>query len=206
MARHRDTFASALSSLRLRAHRGEFAPGQSVVVVEEARRLRMSPTPVREALACLCGEGLIERSPSEGFVTPRLDVAVIRDRFRFRLKLLQISLETTSTVRLRAGPAPLLAATALDHSLARLVRAHGNVALYEAYRRVASQLAPVRASERRVLADLEAEASELATILSAQDRTRARHALDAYHQRRIEAAPHLLLDLEWERFSPEGSG
>lgn len=206
MARRRETFAAALASLRLRAHRGEFAPGQAVVVVEEARRLRMSTTPVREALACLCGEGLIERSPSEGFLYPRLDVAVTRDRFRFRSILLRASVETTPFGGVPSGSETLVPVTRLHQQLARLVRAHGNVALYDAYRRVSGQLAPLRVAERRVLPGEAAEASALLAVLAAGDRPRLLAGLDAYHERRIAAAPHLLLDLEGDPLFSQGKG
>ena len=206
MARRRDTFASALASLRLRAYRGEFSPGQSVVVVEEARRLRMSHTPVREALACLCGEGLIERSPNEGFLFPRLDVAVIRDRLRFRLMLLQIGIGAMSAAQYEPRPVSPSILTALQQHLARLVRAQGNVALYEAYRRVSSQLAPLRGAEKRVLDDVEDEATDLVAVLATRDRVQGEAALVAYHRRRIDAAPHLLLDIEGDQPFLQGKG
>ena len=206
MARRRDTFASALASLRLRAHRGEFAPGQAVVVVEEARRLRMSHTPVREALACLCGEGLIERSPNEGFLYPRLDVAIIRDRLRFRLALLQMSLDAGSVVPSEARPGSPSSLIALQQRLARLVRAQGNVALYDAYRRVAGQLAALRQVEKRVFDDVEVEAAQLVSILTTGSPQQGASALDVYHQRRIEAAPYLLLDVEGDPPLFQGKG
>lgn len=205
MARRRDTFASALSSLRLRAHRGEFAPGQAVIVVEEARRLRMSHTPVREALACLCGEGLIERSPNEGFLYPRLDVATIRDRLRFRLTLLQLCLDARSP---RFGPpsgSPSALIT-LQQILARLVRAQGSVAIYDAYRRVSSQLASLRHAEKRVFEGLETEAAQLVAVLTTKSLQQRSSALEAYHRRRIEAAPYLLLEVEGDPPFAEGKG
>jgi len=206
LARRRDTFAAALASLRLRAARGEFVPGRSVVVVDEARRLRMSHTPVREALACLCGEGLIERSPSEGFLYPRLDVAVVRDRLRFRSTLLQMSVEVRALAGAGPGREALSPVTALHQELARLVRAHGDAAVYDAYRRVSGQLAPLRTAERRILPDGEAEASALLAVLSTGDRSDRLSALEAYHARRIEAAPRLLLDLEGDRLFHPGKG
>ena len=69
MAKSRDPFFKALDNIRERARAGGYAPGQSIVIVEEARRLDLSTTPVREALAWLCGEGLIERGRA-GFLPP----------------------------------------------------------------------------------------------------------------------------------------
>src|SRR5690606_3767999 len=86
MARRRDPFMMALESLRARAEQGVYAPGCPVVITDEARRLNLSTTPVREALVWLSGFGLIERSPTGGFLTPRLERAIVRDRFAFRLQ------------------------------------------------------------------------------------------------------------------------
>lgn len=53
--RKHDPFTLALESLRARAEQGSFTPGAPVVIIEEARRLNLSATPVREALGWLCG-------------------------------------------------------------------------------------------------------------------------------------------------------
>lgn len=58
---------------------GVYAPGAPVVIIEEARRPGLSPMPIREALAWLCGEGLMERAPRAGYLAPRLDAALLRD-------------------------------------------------------------------------------------------------------------------------------
>ena len=67
MIRKHDPFTLALDSLRARAEEGAFTPGAPVVIIDEARRLNLSTTPVREALGWLCGFGLIERAPWEDF-------------------------------------------------------------------------------------------------------------------------------------------
>lgn len=197
-------FSTALSSLRLRAVRAEYRPGQSVVVVEEARRLRLSTTPVREALACLCGEGLFERSPHEGFLYPRLDAGLIRDRLAFRLGLLEAALEAGSSQALGspsgADGAPVVL---LHQQFARVIRAGGNQAALDAYRRVAAQLSGLRKAERRFFGDVDQEALDL---LSSLGRGEAGPAVAAYHRRRSEAASLLLLDLEGDAGQASGKG
>jgi DNA-binding GntR family transcriptional regulator len=69
----------ALSAIRRAIVAGELAPGTPVKDVELAGRMGLSRTPVREALARLADEGLIETKPhSYTRVTP-LDADAVRD-------------------------------------------------------------------------------------------------------------------------------
>jgi DNA-binding GntR family transcriptional regulator len=56
----------ALDAVRELIVRGDFAPGLRLGEVELAERLGVSRTPVREALARLAAEGLVEISPNRG--------------------------------------------------------------------------------------------------------------------------------------------
>ena len=55
--KRRDTFGLALNELRVRVRDGRAAPGTPLMVSDLAEELKLSPTPVREALAWLAGEG-----------------------------------------------------------------------------------------------------------------------------------------------------
>ncbi|TCO48131.1 GntR family transcriptional regulator [Actinocrispum wychmicini] len=69
----------ALGAIRRAIVTGELAPGTPVKDMELASRLGLSRTPVREALATLVDEGLIETKPhSYTRVTP-LDARAVRD-------------------------------------------------------------------------------------------------------------------------------
>lgn len=57
--RQRDPFGSAVTSLRAALEYG-LAPGQHLSVADIAASLKLSTSPVREALSRLCGEGLVE--------------------------------------------------------------------------------------------------------------------------------------------------
>ena len=64
----------------------EIAPGQRVNIDALALRLEVSQTPIREALARLESEGLIEKEPLKGFsATPLLTLKQFNDLFQFRL-------------------------------------------------------------------------------------------------------------------------
>lgn len=68
----RDPYGQAISTLRQLTHEGRFGWGESLVVKDLAEEIGLSPTPVREALACLSGEGLIERRRGKGYFFPAL--------------------------------------------------------------------------------------------------------------------------------------
>jgi hypothetical protein len=200
MTRRRDPFTQALDSLRDRAEQGIFVPGQPVVIVDEARRLQLSTTPIREALAWLCGYGLIERAPMGGYLAPRLDPAVVRDRLTFRLYCLRASLEQAS------GTYDAVAASLepdvfhrLYELMLRAVRRTGNAALVEEYHRVASQLHQLGQAERRLFRDHVGEAETLVALFEGTDRPALLDALTVYHQRRIEAAPLLVMEADAQR-------
>ena len=204
MTRRRDPFIQALESLRTRAECGVFAPGRPVVIIDEARRLRLSTTPVREALAWLCGYGLIERAPTGGYVAPRLDAAVVRQRLGFRLHCLSISLNGASQSHGRAQMQN--GQEGLEHCVAdlmlRAVKGTGNDALVDAYQRVNSQLLQLAPAERRLFRDLDDEAAEIVRLFEAAPGHGLPEAIAAYHQRRIDAAPLLVLEAEAQRDPP----
>lgn len=68
----RDPFRRAYQSLRQDLVTGHVHPGDQIVVVELAKRLGISPTPVREALARLAGERLVEDRRRHGYFVPLL--------------------------------------------------------------------------------------------------------------------------------------
>lgn len=195
--RKHDPFTLTLESLRARAEQGAFTPGAPVVIIEEARRLKLSATPVREALGWLCGFGLIERAPLGGFLAPRLDAALVRDRFAFRLLCLTTSLRggdpaSRSVVR---GGGQRTCRSLSDHML-RAVRTTGNAALVDAYERMNSTLLQLAEAERRLFEDFDHEAAALVGLFKRSSGTDLIDALTAYHQRRMNAAPSLILEAE----------
>ncbi|WP_309630149.1 hypothetical protein [Brevundimonas sp.] len=205
MTRRRDPFATALESLRSRAEQGLYTPGRPVVILDEARRLNISTTPVREALVWLCGYGLIERAPTGGFLAPRLDTATVKDRFAFRLQCVLNSLSGAG--RTQGREQGLNGSDHPDRDLAanllRAVKSTGSAALVDAYQRVCRQLVQLSSAERRLFRDLDREEDALVSLF-ADPASDLVEALVAYHQRRIEAAPLLILEAEAERGAMPG--
>lgn len=206
MTRRPDPFLMALESLKARVESGAFAPGAAIVIIDEAKRLRLSPTPIREALAWLSGYGLIERAPTGGYLMRRLDPARVRDEMTFRLLCLRIGLNGAGQVH-GLGPKAAMGGShqqALHDQMVRAVRGTGNGALVEAYDRVSSLLAQLAVAEQRLFQDLEAEAQAIVTLFEAPAGSGLPEALAAYHQRRIDAAALLVVEAEAGR-SASGS-
>lgn len=195
MARSRDPFALALHSLRERAASGAFHPERPIVILDEARRLGLSTTPVREALAWLAGEGLVQRAASSGYLGARLDAVGVRHRYGFRLQCLRLAFEAARPPppcqRVVCAGAAAQSATALFRVI---VRSAGDDVLESAFGRVERQLGVLTASEGRVLTGVAEEAAELAGHVRAWSPELLR-TLGAYHRRRADAAVALLLDL-----------
>lgn len=195
--RARDPFSLALESIRERVVRGVYGPGGAIVIIEESRRLNLSTTPVREALAWLCGEGLLERAPRAGYLAPRLDAALLRDRFWVRLRALTTSLELTADLGAATTPeADAAGDRAVRDLFDRLVRATGNRALVETFHRVDAQLQMLGDAEARVFGDVADEARKLMQTEAAGSRAQLAAAIDAYHRRRMDNAAVLVLEVE----------
>lgn len=197
MARNRDPFTQALTSLRERIHSGTLAGGAPVIVQDEAARLRLSTTPVREALARLSGEGLVERAASGGYVTLRLDAAAARDRYVMQAHYVRIAVD--ANVRALGSlrpPAPPFEAdappVAVERLFAAIVCSAGNQVLWEAYRKVSGQLDLVRRIEADLFDDLGEEAAALYAAYVEETARGFAAALDRYHERRIAAAAALV--------------
>lgn len=197
MARNRDPFALALETLLRRAAAGAFHPERVIVIQDEARRLGLSTTPVREALAWLCGAGLVQRAAPGGYLGARLDLQGLRGRYALRLQYLQLSLDAAKTVP-HGGWAetPQGGGSGATAVFKHMMQRSGDEVLRGAFQRLELQLEPLTASETRVLPDLQAEAESLAHHLAQGDSTALAAAVTLYHQRRIDHALPLLLDLE----------
>ncbi|QYF87062.1 GntR family transcriptional regulator [Brevundimonas sp. PAMC22021] len=193
MARNRDPFTQALSSLRERIYSGALPGGSPVIVQDEAERLHLSTTPVREALARLSGEGLVERATLGGYVTARLDAPAARDRYAMHAQYVRIAIELNGRAlgSLRPPPPrfeaedPTAAATRLFSSI---VCSAGNQVLWSAYQKVDGQLDLVRRLEAHLFDDLSAEATALYKVYAEETDPAFLDLVARYHDRRIAAS------------------
>ena len=209
--KRRDTFGLALNELRERVRDGRTAPGSALMVSDLAAELKLSPTPVREALAWLAGEELIEsqRGGEGGYRVKRLSRRAVEDLYALQDLLL------AATVLPNPGPIwPLGSARAqVERALGEgrnvgedVVRATEvlfggamagmrNRVVWQVHIRLADRLAMVRRAEARRFPDLPNELMGMALAYDAGP-SNWREALAICAVRRAGRLAHVLEDLD----------
>ena len=195
-----EPFRQAMVELRRRLRDGVLAPGNRVTAKEIADSLKLSPTPVREALSRLAGEGLLEGRRGDGFFVPELSTADVVALYRMSEHLLLISQGTTGAQRQDVRvfePAPdehpIRAVERLFQAWA--AEATSRVTI-EAYRTVSIRLAAVRRREAQLIEALDAEADMLLQLADPSARRQRPAAIQTFHKRRVALAAALARLLE----------
>ncbi len=200
--RSRDPFGAVLKELRGQIRRGDIAPGEPLIVMDLAGALALSATPVREALAFLAGEGLIDgrRGKGRGYATWRLGPADLADLYRLHATYAQFAIgeaaRRASGLKLRevlggdlAAADSAVFAVAAERLFERLVQASGSEALRRLQRSLADRLHLPRLVEAQVFGDLDAELCGLAEL--EEGGGLLTQAVRTYHRRRIAEAERL---------------
>lgn len=206
MAKSRDPFGLVLRTLRDRLRAGAYPGGEPLTIIDLAREFRLSPTPVREALSRLAGQGLVEEVPGKGYFVRLLQPGDLVELLSLHLLFVAAGLDAAErhrqgvkqSVQQVAPALPDLPHVTADLDLARVVQAEslfeftvlqaGNATLLRAMRRLADRLAPARYVEFSVIPDVETELGELASALAANRWDQARTVAEIYHRRRIAVA------------------
>ena len=186
--RRPEPFAIALGELRRRLREGRYRPEHRLAAKDLATELRLSPTPVREALSRLAGEGLLEDRRGQGFFVRRLGRRDVVALYRMRLAQLALALQAAEHAASAGFPEEADAVVWTEQLFAGWVAAAGVRTLGHAFGAVQAQLAPVRQLEGQLLSDLMQEAADLA---AAPDRRERLVRLRRFHQRRVRLAESL---------------
>jgi hypothetical protein len=196
-----EPFQLAFVSLRDRLQEGVYPPGARITAVDVADELRLSTTPVREALSRLAGQGLLEDRRGQGYFVARLNATDIADLYRLSLAALMISQQPHRTSRRapaasrepEAGLAPPGPVREIETLFRDWAVEAGSQALLWTFRRLQTRLGPVRRVEPLIFADLGEEARRLSASLARHERlAQLRH----FHGRRIRVADRLASLLE----------
>lgn len=107
-----DPFTRAHTAIVNALALGSLAPGDPVQAVAFAKALRLSPTPVREALAYIAGSGLLVRHHRHGYAVPPLAASDLIDLFHHEALLLSmesfqnhpLAMAELDRLRLRLAP------------------------------------------------------------------------------------------------------
>lgn len=202
--RSRDPFGVVLEKLRGQIRRGDIAPGEPLIVMDVAGEMALSATPVREALAYLAGEGLVDgrRGKGRGYTTWPLAAADLTDLYRLHAIYAQFAIGEAarrgSALQLRYGLDRDLSssdshvfAIAAERLFGRLVHASGSEVLRRMQRSLADRLHLPRLVEAQVLGDPDVELRGLADL--EEGGALLVQAVRTYHRRRIAEAERLAL-------------
>jgi len=187
-------------------HAGSRAPGTSICVKDVVAALRLSHTPVREALAQLVGEGVVtEADGRNGFTVPRPGVGGYRQMTDLVALLLDGTLAAGSEPTeppvafdpVKAAGDPVAAVEVL---VGRTVAASGNAYVARTIARLGLLLAPYRRAEPQVVPDWVAGLERLHAEIAAG---RAQAAWQAYWQQRLRYADRIVDAVEHRQASPD---
>ena len=188
--KERDPYHLALNALTRSVGEGRFGWGDPLVVTTLAAELRLSATPVREALARLAGEGVIEHRPGRGYYAPSPDADDVLQLYNLHRRLALWALEAGDHVW---GPAASRTDAASQEAFFQhLVDGAADRLLSRTMRRTGMQLRPIRAVEATlapVLADPVAALSEAAATGSEATLVAA---IERYHADRRASAPMIV--------------
>lgn len=93
---------STIEAIRDLIRRGDFAPGQRLIVPDLMKLLKVSAGPIREAIRRLTGEGLIEVQPNRGAIVRSLSLQELSNVFELR-ELVEGLLARQAALHVREG-------------------------------------------------------------------------------------------------------
>ncbi len=190
----RDPFGLAVSAIRLRLRSGRLVQGEQLMARDLARDLRLSATPVREALARLAGEGQIDDRRGAGYFVWRLDAVDLSELYDLQLAYLRLALSRRheGATSVQDMPAQADDVAEIETHLRLLILRGRSAVLQDAHALLADRLAPARRVEAAVLADTAQEWTRLAEAQRRDDLESLRAWVETYVARRQRAAPELI--------------
>lgn len=182
-----DPYHMALSALSGFVGEGRFGAGMPLVVTTLARELGLSPTPVREALARLAGEGVIDHWPGRGYFAPGMAASDIVELYDYHQRLILWAIDapvSSGGLSVEQEEASLL--DRIERVFAGAAGRSGNRILIRAQRLASIRLRPVRAVETTVAPVTLDEVERLEDLSGNEETTGFREAVIRYHEGRIE--------------------
>lgn len=192
MQRVRDPFGQALCAIRQSVRQGRYVHGERLAISDLACELDLSATPVREALARLAGEGLIEERRGQGYFAWRLDVVDLLELYEMQALFLRAAIERMERAGKRPMPLAPDPSLGVEGLFGEIVRWSANSALIASNRMLADRLAAPRLAEAAVFG---AGAGELQALGAAGELEDLLAATGDYHARREAGAASIIAAL-----------
>ncbi|MER9001916.1 GntR family transcriptional regulator [Mesorhizobium australicum] len=164
-----------------------FRPGEPLSAVSIADRLQVSATPVREALARLHGEDLVELLPNRGFFAKTLNANSMKNHYEFAFQIVNYAIQqgrvqflaqdniegpTGVGSRGKTGRWQELDSSMIEHLYIRIVGLSGNRVMVDAIRKFNDQTRLLRLIDlenERNYHEITADMSALISALQRQD-------------------------------------
>lgn len=155
-----------------------------------ANDLGVSATPVREALLRLTAERLVQFRQAHGFTVAMWSEGGLRELYAWRGYLAKLAAKRPSQP---GAPAQLSGPDypARIASVFETLHEGANTELVAAAMNADNRLTRARVAEAQLWSDIDEELTELAARIAGGDAADTCDALDAYHQRRINAAKEI---------------
>ena len=184
-----------LAALRSEIVSGDLLPGQPLRLAELSDRFRVSASPIREVLAHLAGEGLLEESRGAGYICRRISERDYIELCEVQHHLLAATVlwregvmeASARRAEVKLGPESDVARGAAWFFSAFVALARHR-ALQDAYAPVSGRLGAARRAEAQVLTDVAGELLAMAALADQDDKPAMLKELENYHRRRRAVA------------------
>jgi len=154
-----------------------------------AAELGVSTTPVREALLRLTAERLVSFRPSHGFAVAMWSESGLRDLYRWRGQLVELSLGGVLT--LVAPSDPNASYPSRVTALLGAIESGAHAELVHAARNADERLQMARVAEAELWPNVAMDLSAILTAVTSGSTVRMKKALGKYHARRIANAKRI---------------
>lgn len=180
------TFERVYDALKGRILANEFRPGERLDPSRLGDELHSSPTPIRDALYLLTGEGLVDTRLGDGFHVAMIDAPSLQDLYAWNADVLLLTIrawpgDTTHTP-------PMESADATAAFFAEVARRSNNAEHPRAILSVNDRLHAVRLCEPSVFSDIKEELGAMLTAFEHDDRAALRRLITVFHRRRCRQA------------------
>lgn len=186
------TFERVYDALKGRILGNEFRPGERLDPARLGSELHSSPTPIRDALHLLTGEGLVDTRLGDGFHVVMIDAPALQDLYFWNTEVLLVAVRSwlpSATPGAATSAAEIAEIPAL---FAEIARRSENGEHLRAVMSLNDRLHSARLCEPLILPGIEDEFASMCTLMDDDDRSGLRRAIVGYHRPRHRLAHELV--------------